>query len=83
MVLTDERQTSAGAIAVGCLLMLLGPLGILFALLGAGRGGGKTRVPAYALIARGAAGKPLALLFNRADSQSIVEAYQAIGDSLR
>lgn len=78
-VLSKESRTDGGAVAVGCFLMILGPLGMLLSLSLSGSGR-QQRVRAYAIRKAGESNFTIAVLMKQADAQKIVALYEAVSE---
>ncbi len=73
------QSASGGAVAVGCLLSLLGPLGLI-AMLASGLASGKKEyATAFALIDDRRPARPLAVFLKRSDAQKLVTISSSIG----
>ena len=76
-VISKESRSDGGTVAIGCLLMLLGPLGLLLSL-GFANSGRQQRVRAYAIKQSETSKRKIAILMKKADAERVVELYEAV-----
>ena len=76
-VLSKDARSDGGTAAMGCVLMLFGPLGFLLAL-GLGNSGRKDRIRAYALKKSTDTSRIIAVFLNLSDAKKIVNYYELV-----